>query len=129
MPAPTQRVAASGPPDSRANATYYFRVGAGVWKGTFRFTIVRWSHLWRDHIGFINRALAIGMFLVIRIAGPGRIDSRIRAFPDRGKAGMATNVVRISRWGVTLYLLREQYILDANGRDVWVRSRERFGPI
>ena len=37
--------------------------------------------------------------------------------------------MRISRLGLTLYLLREGYILSSDGMRVYVRSTERFGPL
>ena len=58
-----------------------------------------------------------------------RIDSTIDAFPEQGPYGVATNDVRISLCGVTLYWLLEQYALDADGASVFVRSYERFGPV
>jgi hypothetical protein len=65
----------------------------------------------------------------MKLFSGGKITSRIESFPYRGKAGVATNLVQITKGGITLYLLKEQYVLSPNGRDVWVRSKERFGPI
>ncbi len=117
------------PVEMRANIIYYFHIGAGEWMGIFRFAITSWSSFWSDRIGLKNHILALGMLIVIKLFGVGRISSRIEGFPERGEAGVATNIVRITKFGMTLYLLKEQYILHPNGRDVWVRSNERFGPI
>ena len=112
-----------------ANVTYYFEIGRGLWSGDFRFDIVSWQNFSADNIGFKNRFLALGMFIVVKLLGNGKITSLVEGFPDRGEVGVAANDVRISKFGVTLYLLKEQYILNPDGRQVWVQSRERFGPI
>ena len=69
------------------------------------------------------------MSVFTRLAGPATIDSTIWADPEAEPFGRARNVVRLHRLGVTLYLLKEEYRLDPNGRDVEVHARERFGPI
>jgi hypothetical protein len=53
----------------------------------------------------------------------------IVASPDEGEAGVARNHVRIHRFRLTLYQLDESDTLNANGSDVAVHARERFGPI
>lgn len=124
-------------PDSRAmttadeapNRVYYFRVGAGRWTGTFDFAFTDRAKFRADKIGVENRLLAIAMQWTIQLLGKGSITSLILGFPDQGKAGVATNLVVIRKLGITLYRLEERYILDTNGRDVWVESKERFGPI
>ena len=47
----------------------------------------------------------------------------------RVSGGVAANDVRITLFGITLYLLSEQYALGVDGESVHVRSYERFGPI
>ena len=69
------------------------------------------------------------MALAHRLTGKSRIDSDVWARPEDGVAGVAGNTVRISRFGITFYLLRETYTLAENGRDIAVHAHERFGPI
>ncbi|MEA2408941.1 MAG: hypothetical protein QOE69_3060 [Thermoleophilaceae bacterium] len=111
------------------NQTYYFAVGQGVWRGRFSFQLTDREALKRSPIGLKHRLLAHGMSLVQRLMGDSRLDSRIWADPGEGDFGVARNVVRISRFRLTLYLLREQYTLDRDGTNVVVNARERFGPI
>jgi len=115
--------------EQRANVVYYFHIGAGNWVGTFRFTITNWKSFWSDRIDLKNRFLALGMFILMKLFSIAKITSRIESFPYRGEAGIATNLVQITKGGITLYLLKEQYVLSPNGRDVWVLSKERFGPV
>lgn len=122
-------LAAPEPAEQRANAIYYFHIGAGNWIGTFRFTITNWKSFWSDPIGLKNRFLALGMFLLMKLFPTAKITSRIEGFPYRGEAGVATNLVQITKGGTTLYLLKEQYTLNPNGHDVQVHAQERFGPI
>ena len=105
--------------------TYYFEVGKGTWRGTFDFKITDRAGYKRARLGLKNRLLMRGMTVMT----PGRIDSELWAHPDEGAAGVAGNTVRISKFGITLYLLRETYTLDPNGKDVAVHARERVGPI
>jgi hypothetical protein len=107
------------------NQIYYFTIGKGVWRGTFDFVITNAKALGSAPVGFTNRILLRGMQLFT----PARIDSRIWADPDAGPAGVAGNTVRISKLGVTLYLLKETYTLNPDGSDVAVHAHERFGPI
>lgn len=125
----------SDSPKERANYMYYFEVGIGgqngkgEWKGHFYFKVTDWEKFWHDPIGFKNHFLTIGMFIIMRLFGKGRIYSKLLGFPDQGDAGVVTNLVHITKFGLTLYLLREEYILNPDGRQVHVRSSERFGPI
>jgi hypothetical protein len=113
----------------RPNVVYYFEIGAGHWAGTFRFAITSWRQFWSDPVGVRNRFLALSMHAVLWLLGPASITSRLGGSPDAGAAGIATNLVRITKLGITLYLLSEQYVLDPDGRNVEVISQERFGPI
>jgi hypothetical protein len=111
------------------NQTYYFAIGQGVWRGRFTFRLTDRDALKRDPIGLKNRLLARGMRLVQMLFGDSRLDSEIWASPEEGDFGAARNVVRISRFRITLYLLKEQYTLNRDGKSVVVSARERFGPI
>jgi hypothetical protein len=120
----------TGPPARLAdNQTYYFEIGQGIWRGHFSFRLTDRAALKRDPIGLKHRLLARGMSAVQRVTGDSRLDSKIWASPDEGDFGVARNVVRISRFRVTLYLLKEQYTLSRDGTGVTVNARERFGPI
>lgn len=112
--------------DSQA---YYFAIGRGRWRGKFTFHITDRPAFRATSLGFKNRLLLIGMSAMHRVFPDSRIDSEIWAEPESGVAGVAGNTVRISHFGMTLYLLRETYALDANGSDVAVHAHERFGPI
>jgi hypothetical protein len=111
------------------NHIYYFKVGVGRWSGTFDFAITEWAKFRSANLGFKNRLLAIGMNWTIRQLGKAQIQSCIIGHPQEGESGVAQNLVIIRVWGIVFYRLQERYILNANGRDVWVESKERFGPI
>ena len=111
------------------NQTYYFVIGHGHWEGSFSFRITSQEKFRQASLGLKNRLLLLGMRLVYRLFGKSRIDSKLWADPDRGVAGVAGNTVRISRFGLTLYLLKETYTLAENGSDVAVHAHERFGPV
>jgi hypothetical protein len=66
--------------------------------------------------------LVVGMAMVSRDFGRARIDSEVWSQPELGIAGIAENTVRISRFGVTLYFLRENDTLDADGSAVAIRA-------
>lgn len=117
------------PRDERANAIYYLQIGVGTWSGDFRFSIKSWHEFWADSIGLKNRFLTLSMVAFMKLFGDAKITSRLEGFPDRGQAGVATNVVRVTKFGVTVYLLSEEYVLHPDGRQVYLHSRERFGPI
>lgn len=108
---------------------YYFRIGKGTWRGTFSFRLTSREALKKAPLSLRDRLLTWGMELVHRLFGESRIDSKLWARPDEGVAGVAGNTVRISRFGLTLYLLKETYTLAENGSDVAVHAHERFGPI
>jgi hypothetical protein len=107
--------------------TYYFRIGRGHWRGAFGFRIVDRAAFRAARLTLKQRLLARGMALVHRLTGDSRIDSDVWARPEDGVAGVAGNTVRISRFGITLYLLRETYTLAENGTDVAVHAHERSG--
>jgi hypothetical protein len=111
------------------NQTYYFSIGQGTWRGHFSFELTDRAALKRSGIGLKHRLLARGMGVMQGLAGNSRLDSKIWSSPDEGEFGVARNIVRISRFGITLYLLREQYTLDPDGTTVVVNARERFGPV
>ncbi len=84
---------------------------------------------WHDKIGFKNRCFTLGMVIIQKLFGHWAIVSQLRAFPDWGSNGIATNIIRIKKLGLTFYLLKEQYVLHPDGSKVFVHSQERFGPI
>lgn len=113
----------------RANHRYYVDTGIGHWTGTFDFDLTDWRAFRQDRIGAVNRILVISMVLLTTLFGNARITSVLAGFPDEQPAGVATNEVRITKWGITVYLLRERYVMHPDGRGVTVDSKERFGPI
>ncbi len=119
---------ASWPAQHLPNQAYY-STGVGSWIGTFTFRVTHWRAFWSAALGFQNRLLVIGMALLMTLLRRAKITSTIIGYPDQNEAGVATNLVRISAFGTTLYLLREEYILNPDGMGVFVRSSERFGPL
>lgn len=113
----------------RANHNYYFETGVGYWVGTFNFELTDWRAFRADPIGFVNRLLVVMMVVATTLFGRAHITSVLRGYPEEEPAGVVTNDVRITKFGVTLYLLRERYVLHPDGRGVTVDSRERFGPV
>jgi len=104
---------------------YYFEIGQGTWRGSFDFRITDRKGFKEAALGLKNRLLLRGMSWMT----PGRIDSTLWSRPEDGVAGVAGNTVRISKFGMTLYLLRETYTLAEDGKNVAVDANERFGPI
>jgi hypothetical protein len=111
------------------NQTYYAEIGRGRWRGAFSFRISDRAAFDRAPLSTKDRLLTRGMELAHRLTGDSRIDSTVWADIGEGTAGIAGNTVRISRFGITLYLLKETYTLDPGGHDVAVHAHERFGPI
>ena len=124
-----------GGPERRANYVYYFEVGMGgssghgVWKGHFHFQITSWRRFWSAALSVKNRVLVLGMHFIMKLFGKSRIYSRLEGSAAAGDAGIVTNFVRITRFGLALYTLHEQYVLHPDGRQVQVDSEERFGPM
>lgn len=121
-----------GMPRHRTNApnhVYYFDIGTGAWQGTATFRVTSWRRLMRSRIGWTNKLLATAMHTIELLTGAPRQESTIVAKPHEGEFGQADNVVKISKFGVTLYLLEEQYVLDSNGTGVTVNGKERLGPV
>lgn len=116
-------------PATCANRTYYYEVGLGDWTGRFHFRVTSWSGFWADRLGLKERLLVMMMAATSRLFGHSSIVSRLERSREDGEQNVVANVVRIRKFGVTLYLLREKYFLDPDCRRVVVRSRERFGPI
>jgi hypothetical protein len=111
-----------------ANIVYYCRIGVGDWIGDFDFRLTDRRRFLADKIGFKNRVLALGLFAIFRIFRSAPISSRLAREPG-SRPTVVENLVRIYKFGVTLYLLHEHYTLSPDGRDVHVDADERFGPI
>ena len=111
------------------NHSYYFETGIGYWIGTFDFEVSDWNAFWSDSISLVDRFLVLSMAIVMGLVRNARITSYLEGFPKEQPAGVVTNEVRITKFGVTLYLLHERYILHPDGHGVTVASKERFGPL
>ncbi|MEV5969756.1 hypothetical protein [Streptomyces sp. NPDC051921] len=111
------------------NHVYYFDIGTGVWRGKATFRVTSWPRLMRSRIGLTNKLLATVMHVVELLTGAPEQESTIVAKPEEGEFGVADNVVKISKFGMSLYLLEEQYVLDSNGTGVVVHGKERLGPV
>lgn len=121
--------AAAGSAAELANVVYYLQIGLGEWKGEFQFKITGRKAFWTAAIGLKDRFLAASMVLVTRLFGAGKITSTLQDLPTEGDIGVVVNHVRIARFGVTLYLLDERYVLHSDGRQVHIQAKERFGPV
>ncbi|MEO1052992.1 MAG: DUF5995 family protein [Bacteroidota bacterium] len=114
------------PPD---NWVYYFEVGNGTWVGDFSFKITDWKAFWQTKTGFVNRAFTLLLVAALKVFKHFKIHSVLQCYPDFSVNGIATNRIRIRKWGITFYLLEEHYVLHENGSGVYVHSKERLGPI
>jgi hypothetical protein len=120
------------PPQGALSApshVYYFEVGPGTWQGTFTFRVTDWRRLVGSGVGPRNLLLVLAMTITQRLTGAARLTSTIVAHPEEGPFGVADNAVRLSRFAITLYDLRERYELDPDGISVLVHAAERFGPV
>lgn len=115
--------------ESAPNRVYYFELGRGWWRGRFTFRVTSWRGFWHDRIGPRNRLLVLCLALFTRAFGQSAIDSDMSAEPEAGRYGVARNRLRIDRFGITLYLAEEEYLLDPDGVSVEVAASERFGPV
>lgn len=115
--------------DTCANRVYYLDVAPGRWRGDFGFEVTDWRAFLADDLPLRYRLLVVSMALLLGLLGRATITSTVESYPERGRAGVATNEIRIAKAGLPLYLLRETYHLDPNCTDVTVRSAERFGPV
>ena len=111
------------------NQIYYFKIGKGKWKGDFEFQLTNKDNYKSERLGIKNRILVRAMLITQKVFGKSKISSEINIFPQKAEFGTAKNVVRIHKFGITLYLLKEEYFLDPNGKDVRVVAKDRFGPI
>lgn len=112
-----------------ANVVYYCQIGLGDWAGRFDYAMTSWPRFWADRIGLRNRLLAVGLAAFFGLARWAPITSRLEAASCAPDPVVVANLVRISKFGITLYLLRERYHLASNGKDVRVEAHERFGPV
>jgi hypothetical protein len=101
--------------DQRPNFIYYFDIGLGEWQGKFLLTVTNWRKYWADHLGSKNRFLSLSLFLVLKLVGSAPITSHLEGDAQAGPGGVVANRVRISKFGLTLYLLEEHYHLDPDG--------------
>jgi hypothetical protein len=111
------------------NQIYYFQIGRGKWEGSFSLLVTDWASWWQHPIGFRNRLLVLAMVVCQKLVGASVVNSDLLGYPEQGIFGIATNTVRIHKWGLTQYLLQEEYDLDPDGAHVKVRSTDHFGPI
>ena len=111
-----------------ANMIYYCRVGVGEWLGSFDFRLTDWRRFRAANIGLKNRFLALNLIVIFRILRSASISSKL-VREGGSRPTVVDNLVRIYKFGVTLYLLREHYTLSPDGRDVHVDANERFGPV
>ena len=111
------------------NQVYYFKVGKGKWEGNFQFRLTDKDNYKQDPIGLKNRFLVRSMLIFQKLFGKSKISSEIKIYPEKAEFGTAKNVVRIHKFGLTMYLLKEEYFLNPNGKDVRVVAKDRFGPI
>jgi hypothetical protein len=107
---------------------YYLDIGTGDWLGWFRFRITSWRGFRSANLGLEDRLLVIGMHVLASLFGRARITSTLAPSPPDSESVVA-NAVRIVKFGIRLYTLNEVYQLQADGHQVDVRSKERFGPI
>lgn len=113
-------------PSALPNRSYYLQFGPGRWKGKFSFHLTDWAEFRRDRIGVMNRFLVLMMVGWQTILGDSTISSDLVGFATNDRA---SNLVRIHKFGITLYVLKEEYLLHQDGTNVTVVSWERFGPI
>lgn len=120
---------------NRPNYVYYFEVGIGgpegkgEWKGHFSLKLTSWRRFLAERLSLRDRFLVIGMAGMTYALGKASIFSKLQGDPGQGDAGVVTNFVRITKLGLPMYTLNEEYTLHPDGRQVHVSSRERFGPI
>jgi hypothetical protein len=111
------------------NQVYYLEVGVGDWAGRFTFRVTDRAAFHCDRLGPRNRLLSLWLAGTFRLIRWGAITSSLRRVEEAAPALVVGNRVRLHRFGLTLYLLRETYTLDPDGTDVVVEARERFGPL
>jgi Family of unknown function (DUF5995) len=115
--------------DPLANRTYYLHVGVGNWTGAFTFALTDFRAFRAARLGFVDRFLVLSMAALMAVVRRAKISSVLESFPDQGAAGTVINDVRVTLAGIPLYTLSEEYVLSGDGAEVFVNSRERFGPI
>ncbi len=111
------------------NQQFYFVACVGAWAGEFRFDISDRAAFRRAGLGAVNRLLVLGLLAVQKIFGPPNITANVTRHPEWGPAGVAVQDAVISKFGIVLYRVREQYVLNPDGRTACVHARERFGPL
>lgn len=129
VPDRSQHRESDAPASDCPSRTYYFEIGPGRWRGTFDFRVTDWRAFLGASVGVVNRLLVAALAFAMRLFGAATITSTVEAHPERGEAGVATNEIRVTKFGLAFYTLREEYRLDGNCRDVAVVVDERFGPV
>jgi hypothetical protein len=113
----------------KANEVYYFDVAQGQWLGSFTFTIIDYRSFWNYHGSVTNKALALTLHLVTSVAGSSTIISEILSYPDEGGAGVNRSKVWVKKFGLCVYRMEGEYILDPDGTHVRAHLHEQFGPV
>jgi hypothetical protein len=116
------------PAEPAPNRIYYFELGRGSWQGRFTFHVTSWRGFWRARIGPRNRLFVLCLAVFTRAFGRASIASDMSAEPTAGRFGVARNRLRIDRFGITLYLAQEEYLLDPDGTGVVVAASEASAP-
>src|SRR5436309_1438020 len=101
---------ANADPPERPNAIYYFGIGVGEWRGSFRMRITNWKAFLCDPIGIKYRFLTLWLVAMLDLFGPAPIRSRLTGDATAGDAGVVTNAVKISRFRIPVYVLNERYV-------------------
>jgi glycine/D-amino acid oxidase-like deaminating enzyme len=111
------------------NQIYYFEIAQGTWQGQFEFSITDFHEFRRGVLSLANRVLALANHVINKVFGSSVITSSIHAFPQEGAAGISRSRVWVRKYGIVVYRMKGEYILDPDGTRVKVRIWEQFGPI
>lgn len=111
------------------NQVHYLELAPGTWRGRMDFEVTDWRAFLKSGVGVVYSMLVVGLFAVVTLLGRARFEAEMAGYPDRGEAGVATSEIRISKFGVPLYRVRDEYTLDPDCTHVAVQYRERFGPV
>lgn len=112
-----------------ANWIYYSVTGNGRWQGEFMFRITNWKLFWRNKIGTWNRFFSILIHINGILFGPAKILLFLKVYPDIGPAGVVTSHGVIKFLGINLYVTDEYIVLFKDGKNGYVNSKQRLGPV